>query len=318
MRRPTRNGNTAAARQRATTRTVPTEGRWARSRGLNYVLPAVALFFLFVLYPVLWLVWTSLGTHDAATVGHSLFGNYLAVLEDSVFWIAARDMAYWAVLTIGIQTVLGGVLAYLIETYTRRTRVVFRTVFFLPVVTSVSVIAVVWQQIYAPSYGPLQNLLGYVGIHYNGNLLGNPTTAIFACIVVNIWEFTGFSMLLYMVGLYNVPRELLDAAKMDGASGWRLARHVLAPLLSNVTKSLVLLGIIGTLQTFPLVYLLTNGGPDNASQIFGTYIFTKAFVENEPGYGAALSFITLLIAMIATVIQLRVFGSRVGIGGRRE
>ena len=314
--RPT--SSAAGPRSGVGAQAVSTSKRWTRPRGLSYTVPAVALFAIFIVYPVLWLIWTSISRRDAATSGHSLFGNYLAVLTDPIFWTAVRNMAYWAVLTIGIQTILGAVLAYFIETYTRRARVLFRTVFFLPVVTSVSVIAVVWQQIYAPNYGPLQGVLGNVGIHYNGNLLGDPTTVIFACIVVNIWEFTGLAMLLYMVGLYNVPLEVLDAAKVDGAKGLRLARHVLAPMLSNVTKSLLLLGVIGTLQTFPLVYLLTNGGPDNTSQIFGTYIFTKAFVENEPGYGAALSLITLLIAMAATLIQLRVFGSRFDLTGEKK
>ena len=166
-----------------------------------------------------------------------------------------------------------------------------------------------------PSYGPLQAYLADLGFHYSGNLLGNPTTAIFACIGVNVWEFTGFSMFLYMVALHRIPSELLDAAVVDGATGWRLTRRqVLAPLLSPTTRSLVLLGIVGTLQTFPLVYLLTDGGPNNASQIFGTYIFTKAFVENELGYGSALSVVVLAIAMIATAVQLRVFKSPAGLG----
>jgi multiple sugar transport system permease protein/raffinose/stachyose/melibiose transport system permease protein len=278
------------------------------------MVPAMVLFGLFVAYPTLWMLWTSLTTKDAATVGGSILGNYLAVFEDSIFWVSAKNMVFWAVLTIAVQTTLGAALAYVVETYTKRTRTLFRTIFFLPVVTSVSVIAVVWEAIYAPSYGPLQAYLADLGFHYSGNLLGNPATAIFAAIGVNIWEFTGFSMFLYMVALHRIPSELLDAAIVDGATGWRLTRHVLAPLLSPTTRSLVLLGIVGTLQTFPLVYLLTDGGPNNASQIFGTYIFTKAFVENELGYGSALSVVVLAIAMIATAVQLRVFKSPAGLG----
>ena len=230
------------------------------------------------------------------------------------FGSRARNMLYWAALTILVQMLVGGVLAYLIETYTDRSRAWFRTVFFIPVVTSVSVIAIVWSQIYAPEYGPLQWLLAKFGFHLTYSVLGSPNTAIFGCIAVNIWEFTGFSMLLYIVGLHRIPTEVLDAAKIDGSTGWSLARHVLAPMLSGVTKSLLLLGIIGTLQTFPLVYLMTSGGPNQSSQIFGTYIFQKAFIEDQNGYASALSVIVLVIAFVATALQVRLLKSNIGIG----
>jgi len=279
-----------------------------------YLAPTVALFGVFILYPLYQVVRTSLIVHDTASDGHSLLANFFAVFTDSVFWMSARNMLYWAVLTVVIQMVIGGVLAYLIENYTRRSRAIFRTVFFIPVVTSVSVIAIVWSQIYAPEYGPLQDILSKVGINLTLSLTGDPSTAIFSCIIVNIWEFTGFSMLLYIVGLTRIPSEVLDAAKIDGASGWRLSRHILVPMLSSVTKSLVLLGVIGTLQTFPLVYLITAGGPNHASEIFGTYIFSKAFILDQTGYASALSVITLLVAFVATAMQVRLLRSNVGLG----
>jgi raffinose/stachyose/melibiose transport system permease protein len=279
-----------------------------------YLLPAVVLFAVFVVYPVVEVVRTSVTLHDTASHGTGLFANFLSVLTDGVFWIAARNMLYWAALTIFVQMIIGGVLAYLIETYTRRSRSWFRTVFFVPVVTSVSVIAIVWSQIYAPEYGPLQWLLAKFGFHLTYSVLGSPNTAIFGCIAVNIWEFTGFSMLLYIVGLHRIPTEVLDAAKIDGSTGWSLARRVLAPMLSGVTKSLLLLGIIGTLQTFPLVYLMTSGGPNQSSQIFGTYIFQKAFIEDQNGYASALSVIVLVIAFVSTALQVRLLKSNIGIG----
>jgi ABC-type sugar transport system permease subunit len=144
--------------------------------------------------------------------------------------------------------------------------------FLLPVVTSVSVVAIVWAQMYAPYYGIVQHYLKYIGIHLGFSLLGDADT-IFALIIVNVWQWTGFSMILYVAGLNNIPNEIYDAARIDGAAGWMLASRILLPLLAPVTKSLLLLGIIGTLQTFPIVYLMTDGGPDHASEIFGSYIF---------------------------------------------
>jgi raffinose/stachyose/melibiose transport system permease protein len=278
-----------------------------------YMVPATVFFGLFIAYPIVDVVKSSVAIHDTASHGHGVLANFEPVLTDPVFWTAAKNMALWAVLTIVVQMVIGGSLAYVIENYTRRSRALFRTAFFLPVVTSVSVIAIVWEQIYAPNYGPLQDALAKVGVHYSNSLIGDPRTAIFALIAVNVWEFTGFSMLLYTVGLNRVPGEILESARIDGAAGLRLIRHIIVPMLSDVTRSLVLLGIIGALQTFPLVYLMTSGGPDNASQVFGTYIFNKAFIENENGYASALSVITLVVALIATLIQVGLLGSRLDV-----
>lgn len=305
-----------AARPRGQRGDEPSRFLKARRRHYLYLAPGLALFGVFIAYPVVDVVRTSLTIHDTASHGKGLLANFLAVLTDGVFWTAAKDMLYWAVLTIFVQMVVGGTLAYLIETYTVRSRAWFRTVFMIPVVTSVSVIAIVWSQIFAPEYGPLQWLLAKVGYHLNFSILGSPNTAIFGCIIVNIWEFTGFSMLLYVVGLHRIPLEIRDAARVDGSTGLSMAKNILVPMLSSVTKSLLLLGIIGTLQTFPLVYLMTAGGPDNASQIFGTYIFQKAFVEVQSGYASALSVITLFIAFVATALQVRLLRSSVGIGNR--
>lgn len=190
--------------------------------------------------------------------------------------------------------------------------------YFLPVVTSVSVVSLIWLQIYAPYYGIGQEYLKLIGLTLSTSPLGDPDSAIYALIVVNIWQWTGFSMLMYIAGLTNLPKEILEAARVDGARGYRLAVSVIIPMLSNVTKSLLLLGIIGTLQTFPIVFLMTNGGPNHASEIFGTYIFKQSFVLGDLGTGAALSVIVLLIAFVLSVMQILFLGSQLGSGGRKS
>jgi ABC-type sugar transport system permease subunit len=205
---------------------------------------------------------------------------------------------------------IGGLIAYGIENYTYRSKTFFRTAFFLPVVTSVAVIAIVWEQMYAPYYGILHEFLKNLGLPIESSLLADADTTIFALIIVNIWQWTGFSMLMYIVGLNNIPAEIYDAAKIDGASGLNLALFVLIPMLGPVTKSLLLLGIIGTLQTFPVVYLMTTGGPDHASEVFGTYIFKQAFVLGQTGYAATLSVAVLVIALALTIVQIVWLGSQ--------
>src|SRR4029453_12339984 len=134
-----------------------------------------------------------------------------------------------------------GTIAYFIERHTQRLRGFFRTMFFLPVVTSVSVISLVWVQIYAPYYGIPQEYMKHFGIVMTSSPIGDPGTAIYALILVNIWQWTGFSMLMYIAGIANLPSEVLDAARVDGAKGWRLAVSVVVPMLAPATKSLLLL-----------------------------------------------------------------------------
>ena len=302
---------------RVNSRPLPTfaglhrRSRTSRPELYLFVLPATLLFLVFIAYPILWMTEQSL--YAKVEGGAARFvglAGYARVLADLVFWTAVRNMALWGVITIPVQMLIGGVLAYFIERHTHRWRSFFRTMFFLPVVTSVSVVSLVWVQIYAPYYGIAQAYLSRVGIVMSFSPIGDITTAIYALIVVNIWQWTGFSMLMYIAGIAALPSEVLDAARVDGAKGWRLAVHVVVPMLAPATKSLLLLGIIGTLQTFPIVYLMTGGGPNRASEVFGTYIFKQSFVVGDTGSGAAISVIVLVIALVLSLVQIVFLGAR--------
>jgi len=275
-----------------------------------FAAPAVLMFMIFIAYPIAWVFGQSVfsKTRDGLKIFVGL-DSYLAVLTDPVFWTVLRNMALWGVITVPMQMLIGGTLAYFIERHTNRFRGFFRTMFFLPVVTSVSVISLVWVQIYAPYYGIAQEYLKHVGLTMMSSPIGDPKTAIYALIVVNIWQWTGFSMLMYVAGIANLPTEVLDAARVDGARGLKLATHVIVPMLAPVTKSLLLLGVIGTLQTFPIVQLMTTGGPNHASEVFGTYIFRTSFVLDDAGTGATLSVIVLALAFGLSMVQILFFGA---------
>jgi len=273
-----------------------------------YVLPATLMFVGLVAYPILWVIGESF--RGASGKGFVGFSQYVRAFSDPVFWRVLLNMFYWGAITIPVQMVLGGSIAYLIERHTSRSRTFFRVMFFLPVVTSVSVVSIVWAQMYAPYYGIVQEYLKYIGVQLTIAPLGEPSIAIFALILVNIWQWTGFSMIMYIAGINSIPSELFDAALIDGAHGWNLAVRIVVPLLSPVTRSLLLLGVIGTLQTFPIVHLMTGGGPDHASEIFGTYIFKQGFVIGDSGYSSALSVLALFLALALSVLQIAVLGSQ--------
>jgi raffinose/stachyose/melibiose transport system permease protein len=288
-------------------------GRRTRRLTLQYafVLPAVLMFLVFIVYPILWVILESLhGKGTSSPVAFVGLDHYWQLFQDLVFWRVLVNMFLWGLITIPVQMIIGGTIAYLIERHTSRSKTFFRVMFFLPVITSVSVVSIVWSQMYAPYYGIIQQYAKNVGIQLTTSPLGDPRLVIYALIVVNIWQWTGFSMIMYVAGLNNISSELWDAAKIDGARGWKLATRIIVPLLSPVTRSLLLLGVIGTLQTFPIVHLMTDGGPDHSSEIFGTYIFKQGFVIGDIGYASALSTIALIIALVLTVIQIVALGAR--------
>jgi len=248
------------------------------------------------------------------------FNNYVKLFGDDVFTITLRNSLYWILITIPVQAFIGFLLAYAIEEILTRYKSFFRTLFFIPVVTSVVVIAILFKNMFSPYQGLITNILYSLGVKGPIDWLGNYKTAIFANIAVNIWEWTGWSMLLYVAGISQIPEEIKESAEIDGARGYKRIIYIFLPQLASVHKSLLMLGIIGSLQTFALVYNMTNGGPNYASEMPGTYIFRTGFKVQQMGYASAVSVVILLIALGLTVIQVLTIGSGnfMGKGGSKE
>ncbi|WP_394915729.1 carbohydrate ABC transporter permease [uncultured Robinsoniella sp.] len=200
-------------------------------------------------------------------------------------------------------------MAYIVEERLRKGKGIFRTVFFLPVATSVAVVAIVWGKMLQPYQGIITHYLSEIGLKGQMNILGMPKSAIFGCIIANIWEWTGWSMIMYVAGMSQIPDDMKEAAKIDGATRWKEIRYIYFPSLASTHKSLLMLGIIGSLQTFGLIYTMTGGGPNHASEMPGTYIFQMGFTNQKMGYASALSMVTLLFALIMTVIQVKGLGA---------
>lgn len=278
--------------------------------GYLFILPAFLFFLCFILYPILFVGWGSF--FDWSTLSKMEFvglENYRQLFQDKVFWITLRNSVYWIALTVPIQAALGFILAYIIEERLKRFKGFFRTGFFFPVVTSVVVIAIVWTKMYAPYQGIISHFLAGVGIHGESDFLGSPGTSIFAIILVNIWEWTGWSMVMYIAGISQIPEEIKEAAQIDGAGAMKTIFYIYLPSLSSVHKSLLMLGIIGSLQTFALIFTMTAGGPNHASEMPGTYIFKEGFTNQQMGYASAISIFILLFALILTAVQISVLGS---------
>ena len=278
--------------------------------GYLFILPSVLFFLFYILYPIGFVGWSSL--FSLSTLKNMTFvgmENYIRIFQDKVFLTTMRNSLFWIITTVPIQAGVGFFLAYIIEEQLQKGKGIFRTVFFLPVVTSVVVVAIVWGKMLQPYQGIITHYLSALGIGGQVNILGMPNTAIFGCIIANIWEWTGWSMIMYVAGMSQIPEDMKEAAKIDGATRWKEILYIYIPSLASTHKSLLMLGIIGSLQTFGLIYTMTGGGPNHASEMPGTYIFQSGFTNQQMGYASALSVVILLFALVLTVFQVKGLGA---------
>lgn len=287
--------------------------------GYLFILPAMCFFCFYILYPIFFIVKNSF--YKWATLSSMEFvglANYTALLSDSTFWITIRNSVLWILVTVPVQACLGFVLAYAIEEkiISKKAdgksvkKTFFRTLFFIPVVTSVTVVAIMFSKLFQPYQGIIGYYLNkWFGMSPTINVLGNAKAALFGIMLANIWEWTGWSMIMYIGGISQIPDEIKEAARIDGANTWQEIRHVFLPSLKSVHKSLLMLGIIGSLQTYALIGVMTGGGPNHASEMPGTYIFQKGFTEVQMGYACGISVAVLAFALILTFVQVKFLGS---------
>ena len=278
--------------------------------GYLFILPAFLFFCVYILYPILFVSWGSVfswtNLRNMEFVG---LNNFTAIVKDGNMIKIFRNSILWILITVPVQACIGFFLAYLIEERLKKGKGFFRTAFFLPVATSVSVVAIIWGKMYLPYNGLFQMILSSMGLHLSVNVLGSPAASIYGIIFTNVWEWTGWSMIMYVAGISQIPEDLKEAAKIDGATKWKEVKYVFLPSLASTHKSLLMLGIIGSLQTFALVYTMTNGGPNYASEMPGTYIFKMGFTNEQMGYASALSVAFLVFALALTIIQIKFLGS---------
>lgn len=284
------------------------EGLSARLQrsGLYFVLPAFLLYVVFFAYPFFSSIYLSLtdwnGVQPPAFTGAE---NYQRLLSDPLMWHSLRNNLIWVVLSTALPIMAGLLLSVLLWTGARG-GIVFRTIYFLPMVISPVVVGVVWGWIYNPLFGLLNNGLRSIGL---GNLakgwLGDPDTALYAVLVTVVWSYIGFCVVVLYSALQKVDTELIDAAILDGANAWLRFRHVILPQIAPVLTMVIVYTVIGGFNTFDVVFIMTRGGPANASELIATYTYKKSFVEGEVGYGTALSMVMTVIALVAAAITLR-------------
>jgi raffinose/stachyose/melibiose transport system permease protein len=269
------------------------------------------IYSVFLIYPAARTVRLSLTNWDgiAPTWRYVGLKNYERLFHNDIMRLAMKNTLIWSVAIIVVPCALGLFLAVVLNEEFRG-RAVFRTIFYAPGVLPLVGVALIWGWIYNPQFGFLNQFLIKIGLD---NLaqpwLGQPSTALWATIVAGVWVRTGFPMLLYLAALQTIPKELFEAARIDGARGWRVFRDITFPQLGPTHVVVVALSVIDALKVFDLIYAMTYGGPGNDTQVIGTWVYFNVFNFNKAGYGSAIAVvgasISLLIGIPYVLFQAR-------------
>jgi ABC-type sugar transport system permease subunit len=276
-----------------------------------FLLPALAIWLLLVAYPLLNALLLSLQSWDGLRppvwVG---FANFEKLLEDRIFLLALGNTAVFVVATVIFQSTIPLLIANLIYRGVHGSTA-FRTIYFMPVVISLAVSGMLWSIIYEPNFGVLNSVLRSIGLGDLAQLwLANKDTVLPSLILVSVWQSLGFYLVVYFAALQAVPRELLESAEIDGANAWQQLTRVTVPLLAPVITVVVVLNTINGVRAFDQIWVMTAGGPNHASQTFGTYLYTIAFgalgsSNAQLGYASAIGVLILVIALILSIVQIR-------------
>ncbi len=262
-----------------------------------FLLPALVLFVLLVLTPIViaayasFFKWNGLGGPPTDYVG---LDNFRKLFGDEVFHSDLRHGAILIVLSLVVQLPLALGIALLLNQRFRG-RAVFRVVFFAPFVLSEVIAGVLFTILFSPQ----------TGVSFAQGWLANPSTVLYALFIVLTWKYFGFHMILYLAGRQNVPQELLDAAATDGATAWQQFRHITLPLLGPTIRISVFLSVIGVIQLFDMVWVLTTGGPVHGSETLAVTMFNFGFRRFEVGYANAISMVMFLISLVFALFYQR-------------
>jgi multiple sugar transport system permease protein len=298
-----------------------------------YILPALIIVICFRTIPILASFTASFTDYDIGGFhGFVAFSNYERMFTDARFWNSVSNTLFFVLGVVPAGIAIPLVLAMLLRGELRG-KAVYRTIYFLPVVTSAVAVSVVWTWLFKPEAGPVNGVITALGgdplmwlreprgvfemilypagIHPQGILAG-PSLALVSLMIVSVWKSIGYNTVLFLAGLENIPNTYYEAAILDGAGKWGTFRHVTWPLLSPTTFYVLIMSTIASFQTFALVYVMTpppGGGPLGTTNVVVFYLFQKAFDRFDIGYASAISVFLFVVLLGLTILQRR-FGER--------
>lgn len=265
-----------------------------------YILPALLLLGIFIFIPLVLTGYYGLMRWDGiGTMQFIGLENYINVLQDSRFWESAGHsflLALFSTVSLVIYLAVSMILASKIKGSD-----LLRKIYLIPMLLSSVAIAQLWIKIYNPSNGMLNTILQAFGVQNPPLWLADPNIVLYSIFIPILWQYAGFYILIYYAALKGIPESVVEAAKIDGATPFQIAYRIKLPMIMGVVKVTIVLAIVGSLKYFDLIWVMTGGGPNGASEVMASYMYKLAFANNNFGYGSAVGFMLLLITLLVTI-----------------
>lgn len=287
--------------------TNPKNAFTKRNRWIAYafLLPNLIGFLAFTLIPIVMAFGLSFVKWDFANpmiwVG---FKNFAKLFRDEGFQIAFWNTLYYTVISVPLTILFALLLAVLLHQKLQGVKLL-RTIFFFPYISSMIAVAVVWNMLFHPSMGPINQLIRLLGVAQPPEWTSSMVWAMPAIIIVGVWKQVGYYMVIYLAALQAIPEHLYEAATIDGANAWQQFRKITLPLLTPATFFISTLLIINSFKVFDHILIMTDGGPGRATNVLGYYVYNQAFLYFKFGYASAVAMVLFLVVLIITLIQFK-------------
>lgn len=278
-----------------------------------FTVPTLALFSLMVFYPILQVFFKSFFDWNGLSAGTFIgFDNYIRLFDDKLFYLSNKNGFIFAAVITVFQLTLATILALAVSNTKTKGRGIFRIVYFIPVVLSVTVVCQLWLSIYNADTGLLNKFFELIGSDYRQNWLTDRNKAILAIAVVNAWQWMGYQFALILAGIKSIPTSYYEAAQIDGATPVQAHMKITMPLLAETYKFCLLISVTGGIKAFTEMFIMTSGGPGNSSYTLTYMMYSSAFRSGEFGYGLAAATVLVLECLMAILVINRLFKTTEG------
>lgn len=279
--------------------------------GVILTLPALAVQILFVYVPLIYAFYVSFHRWNMIRpMKYIGLQNYTTLFTSSKFWNSLYVTLIYITGTVPTSVIIGLFLAMLLNVDWIKGKGLFRMMFYIPVITSMAVAAIVWSLLFEPSAGLMNYIFGFFGISAQ-KWLSDPNLAIVALIIVGVWKRIGYNMVLFLAGLQSIPRAYYEAAMLDGASSFEKFRNITLPLLSPTTLFVVIIQFIASFQVFISVSVMTQGGPMESTDVITYYLYQNAFNYLKMGYASSIAIVMFVFMFFLTLLQFKASKRRV-------
>ncbi|MFF2885772.1 carbohydrate ABC transporter permease [Paenibacillus sp. NPDC057967] len=272
-----------------------------------FVIPTIGMYFLFTIYPMLSSAYYAFTDWDGLNAPKYIgFHNFTTALQDSYFQKSIVNNMYFILFSVFVQVPIIIFFAILIGSV-KRLQGFYKTTVFVPAILSTAVIGILWQFIYNPEAGIVNKFLGLFGID-TIYWLADTRFALWAILITNAWQWMGFYIVLVLAAILAIPRELNEAAEIDGAGGFQRAIRITVPLIKPIISVIVMLSIAGAMRVVDIVLVMTKGGPVSSTEVMASYMVNRAIRYGEYGYGTSLALLIFVIALVLTALYQLTFG----------